>query len=153
MKSIFIIFWTIIIFTMIFGCKARRSSQIKDNQIHEQIEKFVNSIDSNPRSRELQNVIMVDFFKANDSLLFTIRTGYYYPVNTNYYFFIKDYMIAFNNTNLNPYDDWIKNLKKEPIPSKFRNESEIHKRPFEPWIIKYQIISRDSIKLISNIRY
>jgi hypothetical protein len=151
MKPFFLGTLTIIFLVLVYFCKDNNLSKNKNNAIQVEIEKFVHSVDSIPRSIELQNVLIIEFSQEKEGFFFTIKTCYFYPDKTKYYYFVGEFMIAFKNETIYQDNNWIINLKKVPIPKKYKNETEIHFRPFEPQIQRFQIINADSIQRVSNI--
>jgi hypothetical protein len=129
------------------------ANQVSNKNLLSEIKKFVLIVDSAPRSRELQNVILVTFNKNIDSLLVNIETSYYYPDSIDGYFFLDAYMVAFCNISLWHSNDLKSIFTMDTIPKKFRSETTVHYRAFEPRIKKYLFIKPDSLKLIKYTIY
>jgi len=146
----------IFIFLISDGCKTGKnnSNQFGPNNCSDnlstEISKFVLMVDSIPRSRELQNVIVVTFNKQNKELFVTFKTCYYYPKRPDGYYFDGSYMIAFYNSSLWPVKELKNCFIRDSIPKKYRSEDEVHFRAFEPRVKEYQLVDSGSPRLIES---
>ena len=155
-------FLLLFIFTIMIGCSIKE--QEKDdkknievqneekNAIQVEIDKFISKIDSVRRSRELQNVILVNFKEKEEKKYLIIRSNYYYPNDFDGYYLTEHYLVVFTGISVLQGNEWIKKYPELPIPDKFRSEDIVNFTPYEPTIRTYELVNSDSIKLISKIR-
>lgn len=156
---------TISALLLIYSCRNKKTdstnhsaesivmNQKANENLLSEIKKFVSIVDSVPRSRELQNVILVAFNKKSDSLFVNIKTSYYYPDSIDGYFFLDAYMVAFINTSFWHNSDLTRSFTRDTIPRKYRSEAIVHHRAFEPQIKKYLFIKPDSLRQIKYTIY
>jgi hypothetical protein len=144
----------ILILSLGNGCKtgSNNSNQLGSNNCSDylltEINRFVLMVDSIPRSRELQNIIIIIFEKKYKDLFVTLKTSYYYPKKPDGYFFDGSYMVAFYNSSLWPVKELKNCFSKDSIPNKYIREDEVHFRAFEPREKEYQVVDSGSLRLI-----
>ena len=149
----------IFIFLISDGCKTGKSnsnqlgSNNNSDNLFTEINKFVLIVDSIPRSRELQNVIVITFNRQNKKLFVTFKTSYYYPKRPDGYYFDGSYMIAFYNSSLWPIKELKNCFIRDSIPNKYSREDEVHFRAFEPRVKEYQVVDSDRPRLIESTAY
>ena len=159
----------IIIILLFWACSQEKTSETNNNKIrtkncfglknkklYHKIVAFVDTVSKIPRSKELQNIIEVYFYKENKKCYFNLATNYFYKKEKlDGFLLINDFMVSFYDVN-NPCNDKIvekKNLNHiTPVNKYLNNHTALH-GPFEPFIRKYEILKPDSFKLISSIRY